>query len=419
MRRSRILTAVAVVSVAAALSACGSASGGGDPNVLTVAATSNEKPALDAIVPKFEAANPGIKVQVTTSGIDQYQTTIRTQLSSGTAPDVVYVWPGDGNPIAMKVAAKAGYLEDLSAKPWAANIPAGIRSVTQLEGKTWIAPVTFSGIGAVYNTGALQAAGLTAPTTWTELMTFCSAAKAKGKTAFALGGQTNWVTQLIDYALTPTLVYGPNPDFAQQMSQGQAKFASSPWSDAMTKYLQMQQAGCFQDNPLGTDYESSLGMVSKGQALGVVQVTSAISALEQLAPDVKYSMLPLPATDDAAATRMAGAAGAAYGINAKAKNKNLAEKFLDYLMSPEGTNLYVQTNAGLPAIPNDAYQADPAVITLQQFQQDGKTDPFMDQLWPNARVQQTHFTVVQDLLAGKTTVPDALTKMDESYGQGS
>ena len=43
----------------------------------------------------------------------------------------------------------------------------------------------------------------------------------------------------------------------------------------------------------------------------------------------------------------------------------------------------------------------------------------MDQFWPNARVQQAHFEVLQALLAGQTTVPDALAKMDTAYAQGA
>ncbi len=44
-----------------------------------------------------------------------------------------------------------------------------------------------------------------------------------------------------------------------------------------------------------------------------------------------------------------------------------------------------------------------------------KAVPFMDQRWPNAEVQPTHFAVVQELLGGKTTVDGALKKMDEAY----
>ncbi|WP_199433450.1 ABC transporter substrate-binding protein [Qaidamihabitans albus] len=419
----RVLVLGAILSLGAA-GACssgpGSAGGDGGDGAVTVAATSNEKPALDAAVAAYEEAHPDAEIQVTYAALDQYQTTIRTQLSSGTAPDVLFVWPGNGNPVAMEVAAGAGYLEDLSGRPWAEQISEGIKPVARRDGKTWIAPVGFSGIGAVYNTTALDAAGLAVPETWTELLDFCAAAKREGKVAFSLGAQTPWVTQLTSYALTPTLVYGPNPEFAQQMANGEATFADSAWQSALNKYVEMQERGCFNESPLGTSYESSLTQVAKGDALGVVQVNSAVPALkEQAGDDVSFDLRPLPATDDPAETRMAGAAGSSYGVNAAAEHKDGALEFVDWLMSAEGMNLYAETNAALPSIPNDQFTVDPALTTLQRYQEEGKTFPYMDQQWPNARVQQAHFTAVQELLGGRTTPADALRRMDEAYQQGA
>jgi raffinose/stachyose/melibiose transport system substrate-binding protein len=418
-------TAACLLAATAVTAGCSSGPGaaggsGSSENALTIAATTNEKPALDAVVEEYKKANPGLDVKVTYAALDQYQTTVRTQLSSGTAPDVLFVWPGNGNPVTVTVAAGAGYLEDLSSHPWAGQLPAGLKPVSELNGKTYIAPVAFSGIGAVYNTTALSQAGLTAPKTWTEVLAFCAAAKQKGKTAYALGAQTNWVTQLIDYALTPTLVYGPQPQFAQQMTDGKSTFAGSGWQTAMDKYLQMQKQGCFNSGELGTSYEASLTMVSKGDALGVVQVNSAVAAMKKEAPQgTGFDLQPLPANDDPSQTRMAGAAGSSYGVNAKAPHKQAALKFIDWLMAPTAMNSYAQTNSALPSIPNDQFTVDPALKTLQQYQKDGKTFPFMDQQWPNARVQQTLFSTVQDLLGGRTTPAEAVQKMDEAYRQGS
>ncbi len=420
---ARVATAAAGVALALALAACSStaSTGGGssDANTITLAATTNEQPAMTAAIDAFKKANPGVDVKATYSALDQYQTTTRTQLSSGTAPDVVFVWPGDGNPMAMKTVAGANFLTDLSGQSFASKLPDAVKKVAQIDAKTYIAPITFSGIGAIYNNTALTEAGLTAPTTWTELLQFCSDAKAKGKVAYALGGATPWNTQLINYALTPTLVYGPDPAFPQEMADGKATFANSKWVDSMDKYKQMQTSGCFEDSPLGTNYETTLSMVGKGDALGVVQVNSAVPGILKAAPDADLTMLPLPATDDAATTRMAGATGSSYGINAKTKNPDLATKFINFLTTQDTTNLYAETNGALPAIPNDAFTVDPSLASLAEYQKANKTDPFMDQFWPNARVQQTHFDVVQALLGDNTTVQDALAKMDAAYAQGA
>ena len=83
----------------------------------------------------FEAANPGVKVNLTTSGADQLQQQIRTQLASGTAPDVFTVWPGNGNPGATFVLAKPGYLLDLSDQTWAAKLPTTVQTVARYQSR--------------------------------------------------------------------------------------------------------------------------------------------------------------------------------------------------------------------------------------------------------------------------------------------
>ena len=49
------------------------------------------------------------------------------------------------------------------------------------------------------------------------------------------------------------------------------------------------------------------------------------------------------------------------------------------------------------------------------FLKEGKAVPFMDQQWPNAKVQPAHFAGVQELFAGKTDVDGLLQDMDEAY----
>jgi raffinose/stachyose/melibiose transport system substrate-binding protein len=192
---------LALLAVATlALTACGGGTNAAtDENTLTLASV--DQGSIEDVVKAFEEANPGVKVNYTTSGADQYQQQIRTQLSSGTAPDVMTVWPGNGNPGTVHVLAGAGYLRDLSDQPWATQYPKVVSDVAQYEGKTYNAIFGVNGIGAVYNDEAMTNAGLTAPTTWTELLDFCRAAKAKGTPAFALGIQDNWVTQIALFPL--------------------------------------------------------------------------------------------------------------------------------------------------------------------------------------------------------------------------
>ncbi|MEU1518439.1 extracellular solute-binding protein [Streptomyces sp. NPDC005811] len=423
MRRHTVTALVATTTAAALLAACsggtkaGSGGSGGGSRTLTLA--SIDQGSVEDVVKAFEKANPGVKVRYTTSGADQYQQQIRTQLSSGTAPDVMSVWPGNGNPGATYVLAEPGYLRDLSDQPWAAELPAAIKSVAQYEGKTYTAVFGQNGIGAVYNEQALAKAGLTPPDTWTDLLAFCRAAKAKGTPAFALGNQDNWVTQLVLYALVATTVYGPDRDFDEKMQAGQATFAKSPWTTALDKYLTMEKTGCFQKNPLGTNYEASQQLAATGRTLGIVQGNWVIALLKQKNPQGTFTLKALPATDDPAQTLVPAAAGAGYGINAKAKNPELALKFVNFVMSPEGMNLFVKKQGGLPTLPDTGYRADPSLTELSTFITTDRTVPFMDQRWPNAKVQQTMLSGLQEIFSGQSTPEKLLKEMDTDYKAGS
>ncbi|MFI6436398.1 ABC transporter substrate-binding protein [Streptomyces sp. NPDC050759] len=413
---------LAAVTATALLAACSGGtkageSGGGGSKTLTLASV--DQGSIEDVVKAFEKANPGVKVRYTTSGADQYQQQIRTQLSSGTAPDVMSVWPGNGNPAATVVLAKPGYLRDLSDQAWAAKMPDAIKTVAQYEGKTYNAIFGQNGIGAVYNEQAMEKAGLTPPDTWTKLLAFCRDAKAKGTPAFALGNQDNWVTQLALYAMVATTVYGDDRDFDKKMQAGKATFAKSQWTTALDKYMTMDKTGCFQKNPLGTNYEASQQLAATGKTLGIIQGNWVIALLKGKNPQGTFTFKALPATDDPSATLIPAAAGAGYGVNAKTKNEDLALKFVNFVMSPEGMTLFVKKQGGLPALSDTGYAVDPSLTELSTFIQADRTVPFMDQLWPNAKVQQTMLSGLQEIFSGQSTPDKLLGEMDADYKAGS
>jgi raffinose/stachyose/melibiose transport system substrate-binding protein len=418
-RKTRLLGAVAALAGLVLGSACSTApSGSSDGQVLRVSATASDREAMEAVIAMFEAAHEDVDVRPEFLDTDPMQAAMRTQLSAGTAWDVLFVWPGNGNPGAMEVLVPNGYLADLSDRPWAAEVPAGLAPVTQVDGVTYLLPMTFSGIGAIYNEDTLGDIGAEPPQTWSELLEFCETAAGAGVAAFALGNQADWVTQLINYALVATLVYAENPDFDDRMRAGAASFVGSGWEQAMAQYQEMADQGCFQDDPLGTSYESTITQVATGQAAGLVQETWVLGNLREEGGDASFVMRALPATDDPAQTMMPGAASGTYAVNADTDVMELALQFVDFMATPEAMNAFAQAGGSLPAVPNDAFESGPALAEFIEFQSAGRTVPFMDQLWPNPRVQSVHLTGVQQIFAGQSTPEQVLADMDDAYQEG-
>src|SRR3954451_9418540 len=260
----------------------------------------------------------------------------------------------------------------------------------------------------------LNQLGLKPPTTWDQVLALCAAAKDQGLVAYSLGVQDSWVTQLIPYALVPTTVYRKTPNFDTLMRAGKASFARSGWLTAENLYVTMNKQGCFESNPLGTNYDNSLTLVAGDKAAAVVQGSWAFSPLRDRAKSTQFRMFPLPATNNPADTRMAGAPAAAFAVNAKTKNPE-AMRFMTFLASAAAQNAFAKASGNLPAYSNAAYKPDAGITTFVSYLKAGKTVPFMDQLWPNAKVQDAHLTGLQDLFAGKSTVADVLADMDKAY----
>jgi len=82
-------------------------------------------------------------------------------------------------------------------------------------------------------------------------------------------------------------------------------------------------------------------------------------------------------------------------------------------------NLFVKKQGGLPALPDTGYTVDPALAEVETFINSNRTVPFMDQLWPNAKVQQTMLSGLQEIFSKQSTPAELLTAMDTDYKAGT
>jgi raffinose/stachyose/melibiose transport system substrate-binding protein len=416
--RRRLLQLAGAATLGGALAACGGGNGTGSSSggTLKIIGAGSQEAGLRKALEDYKKANAGFDYNLSFSPADQLQTALRAQLAAGNAPDLHAVYPGNGSAMSMVQLSKANLLTDLSDQSWTPKIPEGFKGAFQNDGKTFIFSPGTSVLGAIYNKKAFATAGVDVPTTWSELLTVCEKLKSKGIVPIALGAQTPWVTQLIDYALVPGTVYAKTPDFDDKMIAGNASFADSGWADAMEKYLELQQKGFFNDNPNGTTYEQATSMVGTGKAAMAVQVSAVLQAFRQASPTPDdLGMFPFPATDVAADNWIPGGVVVGIGINAKSKQAEQAKKFVEYCGQPDVVNAWAEAVACVPLYSEGDAKVDPVLKPFLPYLSEDKAVPFMDQRWPNAEVQPTHFAVVQELLGGRTTVPNALKKMDEAY----
>ena len=441
MRKRSAIVPAAVLAFAVALTACsstsssspasssGSSSGsaassssaggnsGGQNITLTMEGFSGDS-LIPPLTAEFEKQNPGVTVKFTGLPYPQILTQINTQLVSGTAPDIMTVFPGEGNPITVQTLAKNNYLADLSSSSWVSGFDATKKQVMGVDGKVFFTTNNLTIIPAIYNTQALAAVGAKAPTTYSDVLALCATAKSKGKVAYALGGAAGGNFYFLFYSLTASLVYGPNPNFAADQAAGKVKFTTSQWTAALQKFDDMNKAGCFSKSPLGTSLDVAQGQVAKGDALGIVTVSNQLPSIEEKATSgTTFQSAAFPATDTASDTYLPVGLGAGYGINAKSKNLDMAKKFVDFYMSKTGIQIAVKAGSIFPSVDGGSYTHDAALDGVATQAATGKTVGFFDTQWPNANVNKVFNDETQKLVDGSSSITDILTQMDNAYSE--
>jgi raffinose/stachyose/melibiose transport system substrate-binding protein len=424
--RRWIAGAAALAAAAAAITGCSTSGdtggGGGDGQTLTLMWQKDSATAMEAAVKRFEDANPGVTVKISYMSSTDFFTELRTLLAAGTQADVFMVWPGNGNAGSAQVLAPSGYLADLSDEPWVKDLPKSFYDVSTSkpggEGEVVEFITSASALGGLYNTRAMEEAGLSIPTKWSEVIPFCQAARAQGKFAYAMGAATDPVAGVLaPYGMIGETIYNDDPDFDLKLASGETQFPGSGWKEALEKNVEMADAGCYNDGFAGASLPESIALWNSGQALAMQGIGLLIPAFTDTTSSAVFA--PFPMSDDPAKTNITIGGQQGLAVNAKAKNIELAKKFVAFMATPEeNTALAADIPGTIPVLKPDDYTA------VNQFQEVvlpfvDRAGPFPDQYWPSAEVQQKLITGMQEALIDRKSVDSILEDMQAEYDKGA
>ena len=387
---------------------------GGEQRTLSIIASGSQQTALDTLIGEFEELHPDVSINISYAPNQELQTSVRTQLAGGNAPDIVGVYPGNGSAMSMVQLSDAGMLEDLSEQEWTETIPDGFRSAFENKDGVYVFSPGASVLGVVYNKEIFAQNGLEVPTTLTDFEAAAETLQSAGVTPMALGTNTPWITQLVPYALVPGMVYADEPEFAAEMIDGDTTFAESGWLDAMGTYADWQARGFFNDNANGTTGDQMVQMLGDGSAAMAVMVSSTLGGYgDVLGENLGY--FPLPSTDDAERNWIPGGTVVGLGVTTQAEDPELAKEFIAFLGEQENLVEMASLMNSVPFATSD--ELNPLLAPFVAYFDEGRTVPFPDQTWPNAEIQPTMFAAIQEMLGGQTTPEGALAQMDEAFQQ--
>ena len=352
VRRRRVLASTigAVAALTLGLSSCavgeiggesGGSEGGGTTEITFL--TQNAGTAIpfgEALIEKFQAANPDIKVTMDNQpGGTEGDNLMKTKLATGEMADVFHYNSGS----LFQALNPDQNLVPLTDEPWVAELSEEMKAVVSTPNGTYGAPSGSTQAGAVmYNKKVYESLGLEVPTSWSEFVANNEKIKADGKVTPILQtyGDT-WTSQLFvlgDFANVAT----QDPDWATEYTANKRKYADQPALQSFINQEEMHKAGYFNKNFASAKFDAGLKALATGEAAHYPMLTGTLATIEQNNPDNvdDVGVFPLPA-QDAANTRLTIWLPNAFYIPKTTEGDKLeaAKKFIAFANSPEGCEI--------------------------------------------------------------------------------
>jgi raffinose/stachyose/melibiose transport system substrate-binding protein len=305
---------------------------------------------------RFMADNPGVEVKIEVLQNDPFKTKLAVALGAGNPPCIFPTW--GGGPLYQY--ATAGQVIDLTPYMEAEAykdrfVPASLSNVT-FDGKIYGVPAENSSVAVVwYNKAMFDELGLTAPKTWSELLTVIETLKANDIVPFALANLTKWTSSMYFMYLVDRL--GGPEVFASAANRTGGTFEDPVFVEAGKMVQDLVNMGAFNEGFNGLDYDTggSRQLMYAGKAamelMGSWQLSTMKSENEEFFNN-NLSFFPFPAIEGGKGdpTGVVGTVGDNYySISAACPDPELAFQFIQYIVDDTSTAARV-ANGKIPPI---------------------------------------------------------------------
>ncbi|MGN8116339.1 ABC transporter substrate-binding protein [Labrys sp. 22185] len=322
---------------------------------LTIESWRNDDLAIwqEKLIPAFEKANPGIKVNFTPSAPPEYNAALNAKLDAGTAGDVIACRPFD----ASLELYKKGQLTDLSTLPGMDNFTDTSKSAWQTDdGKTtFCVPVASVIHGFIYNKDAFDKLGLKPPQTEEEFFAALDKIKADGTyVPMAMGTKDLWEAATMGYQnIGPNYWKGEEGRLA--LIKGSQKLTDADWIEPFVTLAKWKSY--LGDGFEAQTYPDSQNLFTLGRAAIYPAGSWEISPFGAQA-QFKMGAFPPPVRKAGDTCYISDHNDIGFGLNAKSKNPEAAKKLLAWIASPEFATLYANALPGFFSLAKSEVKLD-------------------------------------------------------------
>ena len=435
---SRASTCLAVAVAALTFAACGAPSSSpgtgskaadlttptkksGTLTVVTKFADPKYAPYFVSVAKAYEAANPGVKVDLQQVGDQPYKDKIRVLSASKQLPDVYFSWAGD---FANKFV-RAGLAADLTSvlgpdTEWGRSFSPAALKAFQTGGKSYGVPIDLDAKYLAYNKTAFAKAGVAAPPdTLDGLLDACGKLKAAGYTPLAFGNQFGWpaihyLTQLNAYSVPPATL-------AKDYDPASGAFTDPGYVRALNSFSSIVKT-CSNPSANGLSHEAAQANFLNGKAamhyLESVEfsvLTQKGGASKQLADSWSFFRLPAPSGSAGDPGALTGAPDG-FMVNRQSKQAALAVDFLKFLTSADNAQKMTADLGWLSAVKGSATAQNSFPQLSEALGDIDKASQFA--IWldtvTNADVAGAYLSGVEGIIDGSQTAEDVMKSVQKA-----
>jgi xylobiose transport system substrate-binding protein len=408
-----VATAVAILSAALLVSACGSsgpaaAGGGGGKGSFEVADYGDANDVLEqTAVSMYNATPEGHKVKAVLQTFPgaNYSQKLQTVIGTSEAPSVFFNW-GAGS---IQSYVKAGLIQplnsDLQSNP---KLKSSFLPVVMNAGKigSKFYGIPMRGTQPVflfYNKSVLAKYHLTPPTTWSQLLSEVQTLKAKGLIPIALGGgdqwpELMWIEYIYDRVAGSQLI-------TQALGGDHSVWKSAASQKALADIAQLIKSGAFGKSYDSVKFttEASTKLLATGRSAFELMGSWEYSTAQGISPsfaknDLGYVTFPTIPGGAGSATDLVGNTQNYYSVLKRASQQKAIGEFLSEMYKPKFVKKLV-SKGWLPTT-TDAKSyitssPSPGFLSWQfdRVKQAGHFQESWDQAWPPAQITPIHDAV--------------------------
>lgn len=381
------------------------------------------KLAAEKLYAQFEAAHPGVTIEFEHYPYEDIGNLIKTALSSGTGPDVMYY---DSDQSAGGLLAKSNLIMPLTEFDkkygWSDRFSPAALTWTTYSGALYGLGLESEVNGFLVNNDLFEELGLQVPQTFAELPAVCAAAAKAGHIALSYT-QGPPVIAKDQYQMMMNNLLGADQVAEKVLSGDEGFFDTDESVRALTMwYSDLDKAGCFGEGVNGLAWEETLGQFVSGQALMLPGGSWWVGSIDTRMPDTNVTFMPFPSIDGGVGRFYPGGVGSAWMISAQTKQAAMAAELLDFMFSEEAAPVWVKEAGFVLPVEFDTSSLNltPLAAFATELIQSG-ADPdgnrvgyYVGPTWSTA-MHDSFQDWVQAITAGTMQPADVAKKMQEQW----